>query len=797
MTAMIEGGRSPYQIVTPGRFTPVENHAAENLQDALYRITGVRLPVRWAQQRLPDRPAILVGSAETEPPALWQRDSYGILPVGRDLVLKGSDRRGTHYATVAFLEGLGARFWGPDCVHLPALDRVDLPTAPTRSTAAFGYRHVFYPTAQVPEWAIRWKLNVHDGRDERWGRNEVAHSCGHSFEVLVPTDRYFTEHPEYFSLVDGLRRDHGQQLCCTNPKVADVACEALRGLMAASPDRRIFSVAMNDWDGWCECPSCAEADRREGGHIGQVLTLVNRVAERFPDRIIATLAYAWALDPPRDMQARDNVLIVYCHNEGCYSHGLEECELNRRYLERLRRWKERARHILIWDYYVNYHSYLMPTPYLRRLEQDLRLYRDLDVDGMFCQGSACRGGQFEGPRQYLLARLLWDPSVDALQVVGEWLRGVYGERSGGRILEYFDLFETHVRRNNLHMPSFGEGQEIQDWIFTPEVLERGKALWDEAEAMADPERLPRIRAARAPEMCSRLFNAGLHYELRGSVLAPDRAPDGALRDRFVQAAVEGGAAHLREDDAAPEAFARNYGRTYDVVTLENAVLRASVIPGLDGRVFSLRYLPLGGELLRVGDLIRHVNFLPYGAGYALETGLPGERGPYGVEHEVVERTGERVVLRVSLADGVVLRTVYALAGQGMEILHEITNQGSSAVRVAPVAMPVWELDAFGEAAVVGLRKADGSWSGFELNPEGRRDRDLRFEGDTMPHGAWRLRSLVLEETFDPREVASTRLVLSRPGGHVDLRLCFAPRMLKPGDTAVCGTRWTVRQSDGA
>ena len=57
MTELIANGASRYQIVTPGRFSPVENHAAENLQEALYRMTGVRLPVRWARQRLPERPA--------------------------------------------------------------------------------------------------------------------------------------------------------------------------------------------------------------------------------------------------------------------------------------------------------------------------------------------------------------------------------------------------------------------------------------------------------------------------------------------------------------------------------------------------------------------------------------------------------------------------------------------------------------------------------------------------------------------------------------------------------------------
>jgi hypothetical protein len=248
---MITHGASGYQIVTPGRLFPVENHAAENLQEALYRMTGVRLPVRWAHQRLPERPAILVGSRESDEPGLWDADTYEILPTGEDLILRGAQRRSSHYAVCSFLESLGARFWGPDSVHYPRLERVALPAAPVRSTAAFSYRHVFYPTAQAPEWAIRWKLNVHSGRDARWGANALAHSWGHSFEALVPVKEHFARHPEYFSLVDGRRRDRQQQLCCTNPEVADVASENMARWITEHSDRRIFAVGFNDWEGWC------------------------------------------------------------------------------------------------------------------------------------------------------------------------------------------------------------------------------------------------------------------------------------------------------------------------------------------------------------------------------------------------------------------------------------------------------------------------------------------------------------------------------------------------------------------
>jgi hypothetical protein len=87
VTELIAGGASRDPIVTPGRFTPVENHAAENPQVALYRMTGVRLPVRWARQRLPERRTRrdLEFAGDAKPAGHWQ-----LIPSSRPFTLQGT-----------------------------------------------------------------------------------------------------------------------------------------------------------------------------------------------------------------------------------------------------------------------------------------------------------------------------------------------------------------------------------------------------------------------------------------------------------------------------------------------------------------------------------------------------------------------------------------------------------------------------------------------------------------------------------------------------------------------------------
>ena len=795
MTLLIDHGQSAAQILTPGRYSAPESLAAQTLQEGLLRMTGVRLPIRALTQRVAGNPALMVGTGRPlADPALWERDSYEITPQGHDLLLAGSGRRGTHYAVHAFLESLGARFYWPDAERWPRLKQVALPRRAVRSTAAFSYRHVFYPLAQTPQWALRWKLNVHNGSDAAWGPNARAHSWGHSFAQLVPLEQHFQKHPEYYSLIDGQRRDRQTQLCGTNPHVADVASATMAQWIAAHPDRRIFAVGMNDWNGWCECPACRTVDRREGGPTGQLLTLVNRVAERFPDRIIATLAYSWAIDPPKRMRARDNVLIVLCHNEGCYTHALDKCVLNHQFLKRLRGWKDKSQRILIWDYFVNYHSYLMPTPNFRRIAADFALYRDLGIEAMFCQGSAVTGGQFEGLRQYLQARLLWNPDEKAWGIVEDWITGVYGPRAGAFVLDYLTMLEDHVHQHQVHMPSFGSTQERQPQIFTPEILQRGALLWDRAEkAAGDEPTLARVRAARAPEMCARLFHTGMHYAVRGGALRPTPAPDKALCRRFVAAALAGNASCLREDAAAPEAFALNYGRTYPVVILETPELRAVIVPEMGGRLYSLLHRASGLELMHKSDPAAKVNFLPYGAGYEF-TAEPRWQGMGTREtYRVVEQGAAHAVLETDLDNGLQVRTAYALAGGTVQISHQLTNRGDQPVKVAPRTHPEFNYHAFGDAATARLRRGK-TWQSLPLNPEPRPSRDLDFTGTNLPHGQWQVQSgiaaLTLEETFAHAAVQETRLAFGG-WGNLNLELHFKPRTLKPGATATYQTRWRI------
>lgn len=801
---IIENGRTRYQIVTPGRRFPVENEAARQLQKAFIEMTGARVPVRWGDRRTPKIPTIWLGETAATEPGFRDPDSYSIEPDGDDLRLTGKFRRGVHYAVAAFLESLGVGFYAPEVVHYPSLDRVELPDHSTRSESAFTYRNVFYPDTEIPEWAMKLKINVHHGGDRRWGPNAMAQSIGHSFAGLVPTDRYFDDHPEYFSLVDGLRRRERPQLCCTNPEVADAAAETMARWIQDLPDKRIFAVAQNDWHNWCECPECSAVDEREGTHMGQVLTLVNRIAERFPDRMFATLAYQWTVDPPKLMRAADNVLIVLCHNRGCYYHGIDQCSLNDKFLERLKGWSEQDANILIWDYYVNYRHYLLPTPNFRRIGNDIKLYSGLGIKAMFCQGSACTGGQFEHLRQFVQAKLLWDPGLDVEKLMVEWAEGVLGKQSAAPVLEYLFTLEDRVQKEDIHMTRYS--QRLTPELFNPDFLVKGAELWDTAEERADsPERARRIFALRSAEMAGRLLHADGRYVVEGG---GQRAGEGALSgaqlvlkppvdkplvDRFVDACIEANVSYLREDKGAPEDFRFDYGRTYKAVVLENPEIRAVVLPEIGGRMYSLKLKADSREVLKVPQIYENINSAPYGDGY--EFVLEHLRLGKGAveEYEVTARDDGSVTVEAVLEDDMMIRTEYRVAAFELQITHTVKNLSDTAASFEPMMNPSWDRLLFGDDSTIVIGLEDGGEREFPLNPEGRDARDVFFQDADRPAGTWSIMNgpgdLRIRASFAPDSIAHTRAVFNNRSECIQMRHCYPKIELAPGAEATYESTW--------
>lgn len=487
------GGKSEYAIVTPDRPAAVVRYAAKELQSFLRQMSGVTLPV-VTESKAGNGPALLLGPSRhalrlAEPG--WQgklrEDGVYLRTVGRDVVLLGKDERGQLYSVYALLERyLGVRFLAHDCTVVPERATLTLPRLRYLHSPPFMYRETLYFDSFPREIATRQRLNGPASQcDAEVGGKIAIEPYVHSAARLVPPDKYFADHPEYFSLVGGKRTNrtvHGQ-LCWTNPDVLRIATAQVLAWIKEHPETAIFDVSQNDGGGACECDRCQAVVREEGSEQGPILRFVNaiadEVAKRHPGKWIETLAYAYSTKPPAVTKPRPNVIIRLCH-AGCYYHGFERCGLGANLTDYLQGWGKLTDRIFIWHYATNFAHYLAPNPNLEGLARDIKYYAAHHVNGLMVQADyQGPGGELAELRQYLAAQLMWDPGRDPGAIRLEFCNGYYGNVAGD-VLRYLSLLDEAARRPEVH--AFGAWDPST--TVPPELVSKGLAILEPARARA-------------------------------------------------------------------------------------------------------------------------------------------------------------------------------------------------------------------------------------------------------------------------------------------------------------------------
>ena len=507
---LAENGRSDYVIVHDATAPLSTRHAARELRRYLKEITGAELLVESDKEAVQPHEIVLGNNRhlaslnlDIDFAALGD-DGYVLRTVGRRLVIAGGELRGNLYGVYGLLEDhLGCRWFTPDVSQIPSHTRLDIDAIDETVVPVLEYRWPAVRDCYDGDWCARNRVNVGPGLEQKHGGGITFCGWAHTFVDLVPVDRYFDEHPEYFALVNGQRCRERTQLCCTNDDVIRIVTQGIRQRMRDNPDATYFSVSQNDWGNHCECEKCQALADREGSQMGPVLALVNRVAQavedEFPTKRVTTLAYQWSRKPPASIRPRPNVTIRLCSNGCCFAHGLATCDddANIRFRQDITGWSAICNNLWVWNYTTNFREYYLPHPSLRALNDDIRFYVAHHVKGIYEQDTKLTlNGDMSPLGGYLMAKLLWNPEYDEDTAINEFLAAVY-EEAAPSIRRYIDLIHDKVDRDHIHLRSFTGADAA---FLTREVLEQADALWDEAEAaVADkPTVRERVAFARMP-----------------------------------------------------------------------------------------------------------------------------------------------------------------------------------------------------------------------------------------------------------------------------------------------------------
>ena len=214
---LADSGKSDFRIVIAADAGPSTQYAAKELRSFLKQISGAELPIVTDREPAADTKSCSALAADLKTIGTvvdfkkLGDEGYVIRTVGPHLVIAGGALRGNLYGVYGLLEDhLGCRWFAPDVSRIPHIARVSIGPLDETKIPVLEYREPFTFDCMDGDWAARNRMNSSSARlDARHG-GRVRFADGffvHTFARLVPPEKYFAKHPEYFSLVNGKRQN--------------------------------------------------------------------------------------------------------------------------------------------------------------------------------------------------------------------------------------------------------------------------------------------------------------------------------------------------------------------------------------------------------------------------------------------------------------------------------------------------------------------------------------------------------------------------------------------------------------
>jgi len=480
-----KNGQTNFEIRIPENADKTITKAASELQHYFKQISDVKIPVVGEDKITATKKGIVV----FENRELNSKHAVSYSCDGENIFISGGSAKSTLYAVYQFLEiELGCKWFSPEVEKIPEQQTVSIDKS---------LNYVYTPEITTRTMHSKLYYENHGFADKQKVTHEafpnyVPSARVHTFHRFVPEKDFYEKHPEYYAL-RGNKRRH-TQLCLTNSDVLQIVKDSVRVYFDRNPDADVISVSSNDNTQYCECEHCAKIDKAEGSATGSMIYFVNEVAKEFPNKQISTLAYQYTRKPSLT-KPLPNVLITLCSIECDRSAPIEEkCN---DFAEDLMGWKELSDNIRIWDYTTQFTNFLAPFPNIHTLQPNIQFFRDNHAKWIFEQHSHNPSELFE-LRSYLTAKLLWNPDIDADQIITEFVDGYY-EEAGVFVKNYIDAIHSEIQNNkDFFLFLYGDPAQGFDSFLSSENLKKYNAFFDEAEkAVANkPEVLKRVRVAR-------------------------------------------------------------------------------------------------------------------------------------------------------------------------------------------------------------------------------------------------------------------------------------------------------------
>lgn len=433
---LADNRKSQYQIIVASDADKNEIFAATEFQRYFENISGIKLDIT-KKKKLEGKFSIFIGNNKRFNREI-ENDGVIIQTNEANLIISGGRGRGLLFGVYSFFENyLDCKFFALDEIKIPKKNIVNISPIDYQYSPYFSFRSYYSQENSNKTYADFHKENY-------FFENRLYPA--HSLAWLLPAEKYFQAHPEYFAFIDGKRNP--SQICFSSGGALQELIKVLNHEIAATPNE-VWSVSHLDSPNYCHCSLCESRYKKGNGFSETLIPFVNKVARAFPNKTISTLAYNQSLYPSMLEKPEKNVEIMFCFTnvDRRYAVNSDKNKEAKKFIAALQDWRKQTDNIFIWDYNVNYFHSLFPFPNLKTFKQNIVYFKNIVAKKIFLEGIGPQQGEFSELKSYIASKLLWNPDVDADLLMNDFLMNYYGN-AWKDIKEYIQTLELNAEKYN-------------------------------------------------------------------------------------------------------------------------------------------------------------------------------------------------------------------------------------------------------------------------------------------------------------------------------------------------------------
>ncbi len=483
----LAGPDGPATIVIPDQAPAAETFAAQELSHYLSSMTGKPFMVINKTHAHDRKPEILIGRRLAEATGVsFSADQYGadgflLRRSGNRIIIAGIRPRGTLYGAYALLEKLGCRWFAPNFdfyspasgervprISSPAIDQLDQISKPSFQYRPLyieeGQSHTPQNLVQTVDWMAKVHLNLLNAPVdyEHWGRTKwdnyrstlvpelkkrdmLIEVGGHGYQNFLPQERYFTQHPEWFGMINGKRTaDPNVVFSTSNPEAMATFIQNVREYLRGHPEVDIFNCLPPDMTHWSQAPE----DVALGSASDRQMLLVNQLSAalkaEFPKLVIQFNAYSNFLEPPEHVRPAPDFLMSFDPYLRSFETTLfdKSQSENAFYVSALEKWTSGLvppGNVIIYSYITKYQWRSFPILIPHLIDDEIKRFYAMKLGGLSTYSEPACWATFELDH-YITSRLLWNANLNIDAELADYTQMRYGP-AAGPVGQYLSLLE--------------------------------------------------------------------------------------------------------------------------------------------------------------------------------------------------------------------------------------------------------------------------------------------------------------------------------------------------------------------